>query len=151
MPKGKTIAFRKRNTLSLAYCDTRVVILLSTFYTSDSQTIQRRLAKAKRGNIGSRTLNKTIRTEVKKPIVIVNYNEYMGGVDVADTSSYCFIRKTLKWWRKLFFWGLEVSVINSYVLYKDWSVRNEKVAMSHKKYRQTLLMSLIGARNKLQN
>ena len=70
----------------------------------------------------------------------------MGGVDVADqyTSSYCFIRKTLKWWRKLFFWGLEVSVINSYVLYKDWSVRNGKVAMSHKKYRQTLLMSLIG-------
>ena len=120
--------------------------LLSTFYTSDSQTIQRRLAKAKRGNIGGRTPNKTIRTEVKKTIVIVNYNEYMGGVDVADqyTSSYCFIRKTLKWWRKLFFRGLEVSVINSYVLYKDWSVRNGKVAMSHKKYRQTLLMSLIG-------
>lgn len=29
-------------------------------------------------------------------------------------------------------------------MYKDWSVRNEKVAMSHKKYRQTFLMSLIG-------
>ena len=44
---------------------------------------------------------------------------------------------------KLFFWELEVSVIHSYVLYKDWSVRNGK-AISHNKYRQTLLMSLIG-------
>ena len=65
--------------------------LLSTFYTSDSQTIQRRLAKAKRGNIGSRTPNKTIRTEVKKPIVIVNYNEYMGGVDVLNQYTYFFV------------------------------------------------------------
>ena len=70
----------------------------------------------------------------------------MGSVDVANqyTSSYCFIRKTLKWWRKLFFWGLEVFIINSYVLYKDWIVRNGKVAMCHKKYRQTLFLSLIG-------
>lgn len=45
---------------------------------------------------------------------------------------------------KTIFWGLEVSIINSFVLYKDWSVKNGKVAMSHKKYRQTLLMSLIG-------
>ena len=70
----------------------------------------------------------------------------MGGVDVADqytSSYYCFIRKTLKWWRKLFFWGLEVSIIYSYVLYKDCSVKNGKVAVSDKKYRQTLLVSLI--------
>lgn len=66
LPRRKTIGFCKGNTPTLAWCDTRVVTLLSTFYTSDSQTIQRRLAKAKRGNIGSRTPNKTIRAKVKK-------------------------------------------------------------------------------------
>lgn len=42
---------------------------------------------------------------VKKPNIVLNYIKYMGGVDRADqyASTYCFLRKSLKWWRKLFF------------------------------------------------
>jgi len=45
----------------------------------------------------------------------------MNGVDIADHYStyYCFLRKTIKWWRKLCFWLLETAVVNSFVLYKD--------------------------------
>lgn len=45
----------------------------------------------------------------------------MGGVDRADqlASTYCFLRKALKWWWKLFLMGLEIRVINSYILYKS--------------------------------
>ncbi|CAD1480922.1 unnamed protein product, partial [Heterotrigona itama] len=43
---------------------------------------------------------------ILKPSKIVQYNKKMGRVDLADqyTTTYCFLRKTLKWWRKLFFW-----------------------------------------------
>lgn len=52
---------------------------------------------------------------------ITNYTQFMGGVDLADQycSTYCFMKKSLKWWRKLFFWELEICIINSYILYKQ--------------------------------
>ena len=44
----------------------------------------------------------------------------MNGVDKADqyTVYYSFVRKSRKWWRKLFFWLFEVTVVNSYILYR---------------------------------
>ena len=44
----------------------------------------------------------------------------MNGVDIADQHSvyYSFIRKTVKWWKKIVFWLIETSMINSYILYK---------------------------------
>ena len=57
---------------------------------------------------------------VLKPSVVDTYNHSMNGVDVADqmTVFYSFVWKTLKWWRKIFFWLLEVSIVNSYILHK---------------------------------
>ena len=68
----------------------------------------------------------------------------MGGVDLADqyTATYCFLRKTLKWWRKLFFWGLEASIINAYILYKASPNTNKNI--SHKQFREKLLLDLVG-------
>lgn len=40
-----------------------------------------------------------------KPVVIWDYTKNMGGADRADhyIASYGFTRKSIKWWRKLFF------------------------------------------------
>lgn len=58
---------------------------------------------------------------VNKPVLVHSYNQSMNGVDLADQFSayYNFVRRTLKWWRKLMFWLLEVSIVNSYLLYKQ--------------------------------
>jgi hypothetical protein len=55
---------------------------------------------------------------VEKPSVIVNYVKNMGRVDTAHqyAVTYCFLRRTLIWWRKLFFWGMKVAIINGYIL-----------------------------------
>ena len=60
------------------------------------------------------------RAAVNKPVLVHSYNQSMSGVDFADQFSayYKFVRRTLKWWRKLMFWLLEVSIVNSYLLYK---------------------------------
>ena len=53
-------------------------------------------------------------------IVIVMKNQFPTlGVDKLDqfASWYSFLHKSIKWWRKIF-WMLEVTVINSYFIYK---------------------------------
>jgi len=82
----------------------------------------------------------------RKPVVICDYNKHVGGVDVSDQyiSSYSFIRKSKKWWRKMFFWLLEVAVVNSFILYNLSAVANQKPKLSHKKYRLELMKALVG-------
>ena len=55
-----------------------------------------------------------------KPQCIIEYNQYMSGVDRLDQmiSYYSFTRKTMKWPKKVFFYLLEISLYNSFVLYK---------------------------------
>ena len=49
----------------------------------------------------------------EKPLVVHEYNHYMLGVDKLDQlmTYYSFLHKSIKWWRKLFFWMLEVVVV----------------------------------------
>ena len=63
----------------------------------------------------------------------------MNGVDLADqlTVSYGFVRKSCKWWRKVFFWLFEVTIINSYILYKATDPR-----ISHVQFRRVLVDQL---------
>jgi len=76
-----------------------------------------------------------------KPVVVHTYNKHMNGVDIADQHStyYCFLRKTIKWWRKLCFWLLETAVVNSFVLYKDIT---KPARPNHLAYRHSIVESL---------
>jgi len=58
-----------------------------------------------------------------KPNVIVQYNAFMGGVDKLDQmlKLYLSLCTTMKWYKKLFQHLLDVTVYNSFVLYKEKS------------------------------
>lgn len=129
--QNNTFACRSENLLLLAWKDKRVVTILSSWDVSGTQPINRRV---RGGNI----------QVIDKPTVIVNYNKYMGGVDRADSysASYCFLRKSLKWWRKLFFWGLELCSVNAYLLYKITQHRQNKRPMTHLKFVRELVDGL---------
>ena len=77
--------------------------------------------------------------EAEKPVVVDSYNQSMNGVDLADqyTVYYSFIRKSKKWWKKVCFWLLEVSIVNSYILFK---YRN--TSYTHVQYRKSVVESL---------
>ena len=77
---------------------------------------------------------------VQKPLVVQRYNQSMNGVDRADQNSvyYSFIRKSRKWWRKLFFWLIEVTTVNSYILYQFHPQAN----LTHLQYRRQVIESL---------
>ncbi|KAI4485718.1 hypothetical protein M0802_012579 [Mischocyttarus mexicanus] len=131
--ENKTVAYKRGNTMLLAWRDKRIVTLLNNWH-----------------NAGMITTNRFIQggtnEVIEKPKVAVGYTKSMGGVDRADqyASSYCFMRMSLKWWRKLFFWGIEMSIINSYILYKTVQHNKNEKALTHLKYRKILVDQLIG-------
>ncbi len=76
----------------------------------------------------------------EKPLVVCKYNQSMGGVDKTDQYGfyYSFDCKSVKWWRKLMFWLLEVAIVNSYILYRETVVSPS----SHADYRRQVVVSL---------
>lgn len=79
-----------------------------------------------------------------KPVMIADYNNYMLGVDKLDqfTSYYSFLHKSVKWWRKVFFWVLEVATVNAYIIYKELAMTNGERPMSHISFRRRLITTL---------
>lgn len=77
--------------------------------------------------------------EAEKPVVVDSYNQSMNGVDLADqyTVYYSFIRKSKKWWKKVCFWLLEVSIVNSYIIFK-----HRNTSYTHVQYRKSVVESL---------
>lgn len=61
-----------------------------------------------------------------KPICVIDYNKNMGGIDNIDRqlSITESIRKSLKWYRKLFFHLLDLALINAHALY---NIENEQL------------------------
>ena len=70
----------------------------------------------------------------------------MFGVDKLDQMGtyYSFLHKSLKWWRKVFFWLLEATTVNSYILYKSQHGTSRRLKELHLTFRRSLILSLAG-------
>ena len=77
----------------------------------------------------------------QKPTVVTDYNKHILGVDKLDqlVSYYSFLHKSVKWWRKVFFWLLEVCVVNSFVTYKEACSKDTIRPMRQLQYRRKLI------------
>lgn len=73
---------------------------------------------------------------IQKPVAILDYDKYMGAVDRCDQMiSYpTFKRRTLKWWKKVFFYLLMLATLNVYLLYSASSVARRTENQSYIKY-----------------
>jgi len=74
------------------------------------------------------------------PEMIDDYNQFMGGVDIADQlrSNYPTHQKSQRTWLPLWFWALDTTVSNCYVINKHLTPDQ-----SHKEFRLLLARSLI--------
>lgn len=66
-----------------------------------------------------RTMKAGSKLTTKCPPVVKDYNNFMGGVDLADRyrSLYNVDRKSNKWWLRLFWGLLDITFVNAYVIY----------------------------------
>ena len=102
-----------------------VEVRKSRSYTDTTQDIQLIKYKYKKDINLLSTLHanamQTVKENVEKPVIVVQYNKNMGGVDFMDKiiEPYNFARKTFKWYRKLAFRLFQVATVNAHIVYKS--------------------------------
>jgi len=82
------------------------------------------------------------RKQISCPLAIAQYNKYMGGVDLSDQKIryYTIDRKSNRNWMRIFFHFLGISIVNSFIYYKDLSNSN----ISTVEYISCISTALIG-------
>ena len=103
LKKGYVTFRRNQEILLISYQDKRLVNMISTLHTAVViETTSRRMGAAK-----------------KKHKCVIDCNTHMHGVDTAEQylAYYPFIRKTVKWPKKVFFYLLQCCLFNSYVTF----------------------------------
>ena len=109
LARGEFVAYRHDHLMALAWRaekEKKPVLMLYTCASAATATIR---------------LQNPYSAPTKKPVVVDTYNHKMNGADIADqhTVYYSLIRKTVKWWQKIFLCLMETSVVNSDVLYHE--------------------------------
>ena len=82
---------------------------------------------------------------VVKPDCFPEYSQHMGGVDKCDQllSNYAISKKSIKWWKKVFSWLLELCVINSMCLFFEKNPESGRKRNNHKRYQEMLIHKLV--------
>ena len=120
-----------RSMMALKWMDKRPVSMLTTIHDNSMTTKVRR--KRRRGGE---------REEIRKPVTVDQYNQFMGGVDRSDQllSYYGFSHRTVKWWRRAAFHLLDMAIVNSYVLYSSLHAGRK---LTHEQFRIELAKELL--------
>ena len=121
------------NMAVIQWHDKRLVSILSTLHSDSPVETERRSRSAPGG-----------REVVEKPEAVVEYNMYMGGIDHGYQllSYYGFPHRTVKWWRRAFFFLLEAAIVNSYIMY---SMGVSGPRLSHKQFRISQAKQLLAS------
>jgi hypothetical protein len=136
----------KSPVLACAFHDRKIVRLLSTVHGMETFTKEVIVPKSKRSKYPSGRRN------VCKPVMVNDYNRYMGGVDRSDqmSSYHPFPHRTVKWYIRLFSHIVEICMINARILY---NLVNHTHKLSAENFRKKLvdgmLSSHISATSKL--
>ncbi|XP_054155243.1 piggyBac transposable element-derived protein 4-like [Oppia nitens] len=104
------IYMRKDKLCCVAWFDNKQVLALSTHLTKGEVEIERRSRKSLSGIVN-----------IQCPIIINNYNKFMGGVDRYDQrlSYHSYPHRLMKWTLVIWHLFLNVSINNSYIIYKS--------------------------------
>ena len=88
--------------------------------------------------------------DIKKPMAVIEYNNAKRGVDISDqmSSYYTCVRKTIKWYKKVFFEiFLGAAVVNAW--YIHFRVTRNKMQML--RFREALIAGMVTKQNKEEN
>lgn len=106
LKRGEVMTRHTNEIIVLKWCDRRELYnMLITLHTNKI------VDTAKKNEYGE---------SIKNPECITYYNENMGSIDKIDMllSSVECIRKTMKWYKKVFFHLVDLAVTNSHAMYK---------------------------------
>ena len=100
--------------------------------------------------VDTKKVDRTTKQRIFKYKAVHDYNTYMGAVDRSDQMLQyaAFKRRTLKWWKKLFFHLFMLAEVNCFLLYKHAETKNGKTPLPHKDFRKELAKQMTLPRRK---
>ncbi|XP_053964729.1 piggyBac transposable element-derived protein 3-like isoform X1 [Anastrepha ludens] len=113
VPRGshveRTSTFDGVGMSCVTWKDNKMVTLLSTYVGSTPVSSVTRYDKAKKEKV-----------EIPCPKIVLEYNKHMGGVDLMDSflGRFHIPLRSKKWYLRIFFHLLDLTVINSWIIYK---------------------------------
>jgi hypothetical protein len=125
MPRGTVVSRHCGDISVTSWKDVKLVTTVSTYHNAD-------VVEGRRAGV-----------TVMKPVVVEEYNSFMGGVDMKDQklSMYLLERKRgLKWYMKVFKRLLNITILNSYIIYCSNIGQQRK--MTHRQFRYQLAQEL---------
>ena len=131
---------KEGSIVAVAWHDKRTVTILSTL----SNPLEISSVKRRKRD-GSQV-------DVPCPKAVQSYTAHMNGVDRADQlrSSYSVSRRAAKWWKYLFWFLIDISIINGFIMMKK-SANHQVTSKTLRKkdqcqlhFRQNLVKQLIG-------
>ncbi|XP_045446618.1 piggyBac transposable element-derived protein 4-like [Melitaea cinxia] len=126
LKKGDFFWCRKKQVYVSAWCDKRPVYVITTRNHPKLINVSNRFGKIS-----------------QKPEEVSEYNKYMGGIDRKDqmVAYYSSPQKTIRWYKKVFFHLLDISVWNSFFVYKKYFKNDVKYEFLD--YREDLIKQMI--------
>ena len=112
--------------------DRKDVFVLTTMHNKSASTVLKR-PKGERE-----------KKQIPCPTAIIDYNNYMGGVDLADQmlSYYSMTsRRMLKWWKKVFWRMVDLCIVNSWIIFRTNTPSSD--IKSHRLFRLKLVQQLV--------
>ena len=127
--QGDCVFRSNGNQLAIKFHDKRDVTLLSTLHSPTITVLDK--------------IDRKTNLPIAKPTCLVDYVQNMGGVDLADQINqyYAPMRKTVKWYKKLFFHLVNLAVINAFVLHKKFAPDGQR--HNHHAFRISLCKALL--------
>src|SRR5271166_792460 len=97
------------NVVGGYWLDSKKMAFLSTAHTGQAGEVLRH-RKGHRGRLA-----------VRAPLAMVDYNDKMHGVDVADQMrvTLSVLNRSRKWWKPVFSWLVDTAVTNAYRVYQS--------------------------------
>ncbi|CAH1995165.1 unnamed protein product [Acanthoscelides obtectus] len=86
--------------------------------------------------------------DIACPRLFLEYNKHMGYVDKLDMlkSIYELDRKSKKWWLRIFWYLLDISLVNAYIIFKNRNTTTKSgKCMTLKDFKLAVCLGLIGA------
>jgi hypothetical protein len=134
-------AVKKNGVIAVGWKDRKVVRFITTGHSSASIINTQRTRKR-----FDETTQEYCSVIVAEPTLNIarDYNDNMNGVDVADQLRiYYPVRlKSRKWWHVFFWWGVQTSICNAYLMYKTHF--HGQHHLDHKGFRKALALQLLG-------
>lgn len=128
-----------KGLIAAKWLDRKPVLFLSNFHDpNDMNTVSRKRRDGTREDVTSLQLVK-------------DYNNNMGYVDKSDMyiSLYKINRKSKKWWHRILWHFLELSIVNAYIIFKcrAGTIKNYTL----KEFRLAVANGLVGANNNVSS